>query len=177
MLSMVESKKNGNYGFWGYANSVTYNSAGAVTSMQLGNGKWESTKFNSLLQPTQIALGTVQNGIDGLKLNFDYGANNNGDVISQTISYQGLTDPFVQSYQYDSLDRLTEARETKGPQETWKQDFGYDRYGNRNQLTQIMSGQQLQNDSVSLPQIDSGLIGLPAEDINTMRTETWSTML
>jgi hypothetical protein len=40
-----------------------------------------------------------------------------------------LTNPFVQTYRYDSLERLTEAKETSGeaansPQ-TWKQQFGY----------------------------------------------------
>ena len=52
-LAMVQSKKNSNYGYWTYANSITYNPAGAVTSMQLGNGRWESTVSNSRLQPTQ----------------------------------------------------------------------------------------------------------------------------
>ncbi|HRK52234.1 MAG TPA: RHS repeat protein, partial [Pyrinomonadaceae bacterium] len=46
-LSLVQSKKNSAYGFFTYANSFTYNPAGAVTSMQLGNGRWESTQFNS----------------------------------------------------------------------------------------------------------------------------------
>jgi hypothetical protein len=44
-LSMVQSKKNANAGYWNYAEDFTYNAAGAVTSMQLGNGKWESTIF------------------------------------------------------------------------------------------------------------------------------------
>ncbi len=41
-------------GVWNYAQHFTYNAAGAVTAMQLGNGRWESTAFNSRLQPTQI---------------------------------------------------------------------------------------------------------------------------
>jgi len=44
-------------GVWNYAQHFTYNAAGAVTAMQLGNGRWESTAFNSRLEPTQIALG------------------------------------------------------------------------------------------------------------------------
>jgi hypothetical protein len=44
-------------------------------------------KRNNNFQPTQIALGTVQNGTDKLKLNYDYGAiNNNGNVLSQQIT-------------------------------------------------------------------------------------------
>jgi len=46
-------------GLWNYAKNFTYNPAGAVTSMQLGNGRWESTQFNSRLQPTQIGLGAT----------------------------------------------------------------------------------------------------------------------
>jgi hypothetical protein len=56
-LSIVQSKKNANSGFFNYAKNFTYTSAGAVSSMQLGNNRWESTQFNSRLQPTQIALG------------------------------------------------------------------------------------------------------------------------
>ena len=37
-LSIVESKKNANSGYWHYADSPTYNAAGALTSLQLGNG-------------------------------------------------------------------------------------------------------------------------------------------
>lgn len=86
-LTLVQSKKNASQGYFNYAKNFTYTAAGAVSSMQLGNGKWESTVFNSRLQPTQIALGTVQNGTDKLKLNFDYGmTTNNGNVQSQTIT-------------------------------------------------------------------------------------------
>ncbi len=96
-LSIIQSKKNQNAGYFNYAKSFTYTAAGAVTSMQLGNGKWESTQFNSRLQPTLIALGTVQNATDKLKLDFEYGTlntgtgqvingTNNGNVAKQTIT-------------------------------------------------------------------------------------------
>jgi hypothetical protein len=61
--------------------------AGAVSSLHLGNGTWESTVFNSRLQPEQIALGSTQAATNLLKLNFDYGlADNNGNVKSQNIT-------------------------------------------------------------------------------------------
>lgn len=69
-LSIVQSKKSANHRFWNYAQHFTFNAAGAVTSLQLRNNRWESTTFNSHLQPTQIALGTVQNGTDKLDLDF-----------------------------------------------------------------------------------------------------------
>jgi RHS repeat-associated protein len=140
-LSAVQSKKTANHGFWTYANQFAYNAAGAVTSIQLGNGKWESTTFNSRLQPTQIALGTVKEGTDKLKLNFTYGATsstNNGNVQTQTItvpttgSFTGFT--ATQTYTYDSLNRLKIAEETGGAQ-GWKETYLYDRYGNKNYET------------------------------------------
>ena len=110
-LSVVKSKKSQNAGYWNYAEQFTYTAAGAVNSMQLGNGTWESTTFNSRLQPTQIALGTVQNGIDKLKLNFDYGTTaNNGNVLSQTILVPsaGTANPITLLFQ------LTQQKENLG---------------------------------------------------------------
>ena len=101
--------------------------------MQLGNGRWESTQFNSRLQPTQIALGTTQNGTDQLKLNYDYGTTaNNGNVQSQTITVPGMSYPLIQTYTYDTLNRLKSAEEKSNGSTTWKQTFLYYRYGNRN---------------------------------------------
>jgi len=129
-------------GYFSYAKSFTYNASGAVTSMQLGNGRWESTRFNARLRPTQIALGTVQNGTDKLKLDYSYGTTaNNGNVLSQTITVPsvGANNGFtaVQTYTYDELNRLTSATEDVTPSggsasQSWKQAFTFDRYGNRN---------------------------------------------
>src|SRR5690606_6867702 len=115
-LSLVETKPAGG-SYATRAGSFTYNPAGAVTSMQLGNGRWESTIFNNRLQPTQIALGSTQNGTDLLKLNYSYysgtAATNNGNVMSQTITVPGVTHPFIQTYSYDALNRLESAVETQ----------------------------------------------------------------
>ena len=143
-LAIVQSKKNGNAGYFNYAKSFTYTAAGAVSSMQLGNGKWESTVFNSRLQPTQIALGGTQNATNLLKLNFAYNTannnDNNGNVVSQTITTPSETHgtttypAFVatQNYNYDSLNRLKSAEETSPTQPGWRQTYLYDRFGNRN---------------------------------------------
>jgi RHS repeat-associated protein len=144
-LSMVQSKKSSNYGYWNYAQNFTYTAAGAVSSMQLGNFRWESAAFNSRLQPTRIALGATQSAYDILKLDFTYNttgnADNNGNVLTQTItvptvgSNTGFT--AVQTYTYDSLNRIHDATENLTPTggtsaQTWKQTFTYDRFGNRN---------------------------------------------
>jgi RHS repeat-associated protein len=134
-LSQVQSRK-ANDTFKNYANSFNYTAAGAVSSMRLGNGKWENTQFNSRLQPIQIGLGSSATSQNLLKLNFDYGGtDNNGNVKSQQITVptvganQGFT--ATQTYTYDSLNRLKDAKEMIGTTQTWKQTFLYDRYGNR----------------------------------------------
>ncbi|MBL0240344.1 MAG: RHS repeat-associated core domain-containing protein [Chloracidobacterium sp.] len=78
-------------------------------------------------------MGTVQGGTDKLDLDFTYGTTaNNGNVLTQTINFMGLAHPFVQTYTYDSLNRLDDANETYNDTQTWRQDFSFDRYGNRN---------------------------------------------
>ena len=134
-LQQVQSRKL-NGAFQNYANAFTYTSTGAISSLRLGNGKFENTIFNSRLQPIQIGLGSSATSQNLLKLNFDYGGtDNNGNVKSQTI-----TTPMVgnivgftatQNYSYDSLNRLKSAVETVPNQTGWQQTFVYDRYGNR----------------------------------------------
>jgi RHS repeat-associated protein len=109
--------------------------------MRLGNGRFESTQFNSRLQPTQIALGTSANNTSLLKLNYDYGTtDNNGNVKSQTITVPtvGNSQGFVatQTYEYDELNRIKSAVETSNSQTNWQQYFRYDRYGNRTVITE-----------------------------------------
>ena len=131
-------------GLWNYAKNFTYNPAGAVASMQLGNGRWESTAFNSRLQPTQIALGATPNATNLLKLDYSYGewngttldgTKNNGNVAGQVITVKrpGQSDlVFDQKYGYDMLNRITSAEEKTGATVNWNQTYTFDRYGNRN---------------------------------------------
>jgi RHS repeat-associated protein len=114
------------------SNRILYTAHGAVSDLRLGNGRWEHTLFNNRLQPNEIGLGTAQGGTDLMKLGYTYTtgtstANNNGNVRSQTITVPGLTNPIVQSYTYDPLNRLQSMSETGGLSQT----FDYDRYGNR----------------------------------------------
>jgi RHS repeat-associated protein len=115
-----------------YANAFTYTSHGAVSSMRLGNGKWESTSFNSRLQPIQIGLGSSANNTSLLKLNYDYGTtDNNGNVKKQTITIPGMTYPLIQENGYDYLNRITTVEEKSNNISQWKQTFTYDCFGNR----------------------------------------------
>ncbi len=118
-----------------YANGFHYNSSGAMERMRLGNGKWETYAYNERQQITEIALGNSATDKSLLKLEYGYGSatENNGNLKTQKISFNGLAQPFEQTYTYDSLNRLASATETVvGVQNpTWKQTFEYDRFGNR----------------------------------------------
>ncbi len=144
-LAIVESRKNANTGFWNYADSISYTASGAVSSLQLGNGRWESTVLNNRLQPEHIKLGATQGSSGLLSLDFTYNTegnhDNNGNILSQmiTVPSTGSGNLIVmngftafQDYTYDSLNRIKSAVEnTEDFGETWKQTFTYDRYGNR----------------------------------------------
>lgn len=116
---------------------IKYAAHGAVTAMKLGNGLWEHGNFNSNLQVTQIGLGTATTDSSKLRLDYTYGtddAHNNGNARTQSIKVPGLTQPYVQTYAYDALNRLSSVEETNsaiGAAATWKQVYSYDRYGNR----------------------------------------------
>lgn len=138
-LSIVQSRKSSNHGFWNYASHFSYNAAGAVTKMQMGNGLWETAQFNARLQSTQLGLGTIPTGASLWKVDYEFGelqtngavdaTKNNGNIGKQTLTVPGTN--FVQSYKYDSLHRLTEAVEKTDTTTNWSQEFEYDRYGNR----------------------------------------------
>jgi RHS repeat-associated protein len=115
-----------------YASDFAYTAHGAVKDMKLGNNLYEHASFNNRLQPKEMDLGTTLGAGDKLKLEYAYGTtDNNGNVQSQTITVPGLTNPLVQTYTYDDLNRLKSATEMSGSNQSWKQTFIYDRYGNR----------------------------------------------
>ncbi|HWQ54666.1 MAG TPA: RHS repeat-associated core domain-containing protein [Bryobacteraceae bacterium] len=108
----------------GYASGIQYTPHGAVSSMTLGNGVVETAQYNNRLQPR--ALTAARSGTL-LSLGLEYGGtNNNGNVMSQTISFDGAA-PVSQSYTYDGVNRLSAA----GEGANWSRTYGHDRYGNR----------------------------------------------
>ena len=173
-LSQVQSKK-ANDTFRNYANSFNYTAAGAVSSMRLGNGRWENMQFNSRLQPTQIGLGTSATNQSLLKLDYEYGelnlgtgqviaGTNNGNIAKQTITVQnvGSNQGFsaTQYYAYDSLNRIKIASENLTPNggtmyNSWKQTFTYDRYGNRRFDQANTTFPTFSNPNITNPQIDT----------------------
>jgi RHS repeat-associated protein len=139
----IAGLKNGSSYYAGaaptHADRLAYAPNGAVKGMKLGNGLWEKTAFNSRLQMSEMKLGTTANPSSVLELDYDYGsAVNNGNLLSQTISVPGLSQNLVQSYSYDKLNRLKEARENLGTDLgtlAWKQTFDHDRWGNRTSIS------------------------------------------
>jgi RHS repeat-associated protein len=117
-----------------YAGNFQYAPHGAVSAVQLGNGLWERTTFNTRLQPTRIALGSINSDSSVLGLSFGFtgsGNDNNGNVRSQTISAPGLGQSLVQTYSYDGVNRIQQATESQGAGQTWQQTYDYDPFGNR----------------------------------------------
>jgi YD repeat-containing protein len=110
-----------------YAGNGTYAPHGPLKQFQFGNNLWETTDYNTRLQPSAIKLGTSagSNSLFGSAL--DYGTTaNNGNVLSQTIAGLGVT----QTYTYDGVNRISSAAES-GSGTAWSQTFSYgNQYGN-----------------------------------------------
>ncbi|MBK7708877.1 MAG: RHS repeat protein [Acidobacteria bacterium] len=118
-------------------NGLSYNSFGAMTSARLGNGRWETMEYDAQrAQIKKIAVGGSVGDASLLKLDFNYGtttsnsSDNNGSLRKQTITLPGIAQ-IEQNYTYDQLNRLDVATETVSSNITWRQDFDYDRFGNR----------------------------------------------
>ncbi|MBK7706304.1 MAG: RHS repeat-associated core domain-containing protein [Acidobacteria bacterium] len=116
---------------------VAYTSFGAVSSSKLGNGRWETMEYDARrLQMMRISLGGSIGDSSLLKLDFNYGtttsnsSDNNGSLRKQTITLPGIA-PIEQDYTYDALNRIDVATETVDSTVKWRQDFDYDRFGNR----------------------------------------------
>lgn len=112
-----------------------------------------------------VMVNSVGNG-RLMKLNYEYGeletngttvdvTKNSGNIAKQTLTFNGLANPFVQTFKYDPLYRLTEAKETSNGNQTWRQNFGYDRYGNRTTHEKFIGTTQLTLDETVHPEIDN----------------------
>jgi YD repeat-containing protein len=120
-LLRIYGQANSNAPVRTYANSFSFNVWGGIERMKLGNGKWETAKLNERQQLIELGLGNSSVDASLWKVNYEYGefengtvstAKNTGNIAKQTITFAGLANPIVQTYKYDSLERLTEAKET-----------------------------------------------------------------
>ncbi|MFV0388160.1 MAG: RHS repeat-associated core domain-containing protein, partial [Pyrinomonadaceae bacterium] len=115
------------------ASNFTYLAHGGVSSLMLGNNRWENAQYNNRLQVTQVGMGTSSADTSLLKIDYNYGtsSNNNGSLQSQTIAFTGYSGTISQSYVYDNLNRIQSATENYAGGQSWKESFSYDRFGNR----------------------------------------------
>jgi RHS repeat-associated protein len=142
----------GSYPFLTYVplvNNIRYTPFGGLQSETYGNGLIHSMAYNSRHQPTEIRLGRPDNLESVLRLGYIYGtasnvngqdpeitlANNNGNVARIKYLISGAVQ-YTQTFQYDSLNRLSYAVEHNNgayndADRAWYQTFDYDRYGNR----------------------------------------------
>lgn len=148
------------------ASNFDYSAVGAVKKMKLGNGLWETTQLNERHQLTQVGLGTTQTNNNLFKIDYEYGelsadattvdtAKNIGMIARTTTTIP--TTSFAQTFKYDAINRLTEAKETAGTNTTanWIQTFGYDRFGNRTNFSQTVNGNVIPNTNINHPTIDA----------------------
>jgi RHS repeat-associated protein len=135
------------------ASGFAYAAHGGLTAETWGNGAVENVSYNRSLQPKTLSLtksGEVQ------KFEYKYGVVdiNNGNVDESKNSGQiGRVEGFIgptaspvkqwqQRYTYDSVNRLSKAREIRGDNGTqaWHVAYTHDRWGNRFQSGSDNSG-------------------------------------
>ncbi len=129
--------------YYAYAGApLAYSPHGAISQISLSGGSsgtsWTMTEnraYNARLQPTSISAVST-NGANPALRSFGYtyaggsapdGADNNGNVLSQTISGTGLASAVTQTYTYDWANRIKGANETVS---NWSQQFTCDQFGN-----------------------------------------------
>lgn len=101
-----------NYAGLAAGQAITYWADGGMFNIKLGNSLWEQWQHNALLQPININLGSPSAGSTSVRgLTLSYGTSqDNGNLLSQTITGSGLSASETQSYQYDRLNRITSLR-------------------------------------------------------------------
>jgi RHS repeat-associated protein len=167
-LARITSKVNSTAIERLYANGFSYTPDGRIQRLRLGSGVWESAKFNSRLQVSEMTLGNSDGNGNLWKLSYEYGeltnsgtvdtAKNTGNIAKQIVSYQGLAQAYVQSFKYDALDRIIEAKEnndTVNGTQNWQQTYNYDRFGNRTSFSQVVGNTTLAINNQTLPSVDN----------------------
>jgi RHS repeat-associated protein len=164
-LSLVTSKAGNSGQIKQVASNFDYSAVGSVKKVKLGNGLWETTQVNERYQLTQVGLGTTNANNNLFKIDYEYGElNDNGTVdtarnigmIAKTTTTIPTTS-FVQTFKYDAINRLKEAKEvsTNTPTtDNWKQTFDYDRFGNRTNFYQKVGTTVLAINNITKPTID-----------------------
>lgn len=163
-ISSISGKTSSN--LWRlYANSFSYFPDGRIQKVRLGNGIWETAEINNRGQLTSFGLGRGSTNPNLWQNLYEYGEmtgsntvdsqKNSGNIARQTVSFEGLANSFVQSYTYDSMNRLIDARETSGNSQVWRHSTSYDRYGNRLSSEKWSGANQIVLPMYLNPQVDN----------------------
>ena len=162
-----------------YATGILYSPIGGVVKEQFGTTTpvYNKLFYNSRGQLAEIRASTSYTG--PTDTTWDRGAiinsfsssctgvcsgssmsDNNGNVLKQQIYIPSQTMRW-QEYNYDSLNRLNWAREVlDGGAEQWKQQFTYDRWGNRTINTGVTYGTGINNKAFTVNTANNRL-GVP----------------
>jgi RHS repeat-associated protein len=135
-----------------YLSSVGFNNKGLLESMNLGNGTSEVFSYNDRFQMTSQNLNKGSQVLQ--KYDYGYGQiDGNGDLdltknngqLGRIESFIGTQKQATQKFNYDSIGRLSDAKEYKGTNNslTYKEHFDFDRFGNlyRKAINNGTSGQ------------------------------------
>ena len=123
------------------AGTISYNTSSQPTSIKVGpSGTNQVTENYSFDAQTGLLSGqtAVRNGSNLVNLIYDYGRYNSaGSANGKTGQLSKITDNLNSNknreYQFDALGRLSIAKGKASNQ--WTQNYTYDRYGNRTNVT------------------------------------------
>ena len=122
-----------------FLSGVSFNSQTLPSQINFGNGTNQTFAYNDRLQMTQQNLSRGSEVLQ--KYDYGYGqidasgnldlTKNNGQ-LAKVESYIGANKQWTQKFSYDSLGRLSEAKEYRGDTSalSYKQKFDFDRFGN-----------------------------------------------
>ena len=179
-LSQVSS------GATNYANAFVYGNQGSLASFTFGNSAVQTFGYNSRMQVNSIDLTRAGNQIQ--HYDYKYGVydpttdtldetKNNGD-LAQIEGLIGSVKQWQQRYTYDSVGRLTTAREKRGDngQPSYLVKYDYDVYGNRFQYSAQNGGNPFTQVWVETGQISGSnnrfTSGLTYDDAGNVTNDT-----
>lgn len=136
-----------------FANNFQFQQyGGALSSMSFGNGTSQTFVLNNRLQTTSQTLSKGSEVVQ--KYDYEYGqldssgniiSNSNNGQLAKIESHIGTVKQWTQKFSYDSIGRLSEAKEYRGDTNalSYKQNFDFDRFGNlyRKSASNPTSGQ------------------------------------
>jgi RHS repeat-associated protein len=124
-----------------HASNITYNAASQITSMNVGvSGSNQITETATYEATTGLLTNqkVQRNSTSILDLTYDYlrSGTTSGKTGQLTKITNNLNRARDRAYSYDALGRLTQATGgLSGTTNTWAQNYSYDRYGNRTNVT------------------------------------------